>query len=56
MVVSRSWTYAPGYIDLTLSGASAYHGVTLDSKLTFETHFWEVVQKAARSLGNVRRE
>ena len=30
-------------------------GVTLDSKLTFEIHLREVVSKAARSLGVIRR-
>ena len=29
-------------------------GVTLDSKLTFETHLWEVVSKPNRCLGVVR--
>ena len=31
------------------------HGVTLDSKLTFETNLREVVVKAARSMGVVHR-
>ena len=30
-------------------------GVTLDSKLTFETHLREVVSQVARSLGVMRR-
>ena len=58
MVVSRSRTIASGYGDLHLSGAELEGtrslrilGVTLDSKLTFETHSREVVSKAAGSLG-----
>ena len=31
-------------------------GLALDSKLTFEAHFREVVSKAVRSPGIVRRE
>ena len=45
MVVSRSRNIASGYHDLTLGGAELQElkslhilGVTLDSKLTFETH------------------
>ena len=45
VVVSRSRTIAPGYGDLTLSGAELEElkglrllGATLDSMLTFETH------------------
>ena len=34
----------------------AYSGVPYDSKLTFETHLWKVVSKAARNLGFVGRE
>ena len=56
--VSRSRTITPSYGHLTLSGAELEEvkskrilGVTLDSKLTFKTHFREVVQKAAKSLG-----
>ena len=30
-------------------------GATLDSELTFETHLWKDVSKAARNLGIVRR-
>ena len=63
MVVSRSVTYAPGNGDLTLGGAEVEEvksirilEVTLDSKLTFETHLDEVVSKAARSLSVVHRE
>ena len=62
MMVSRSWTYAPSYGDLTLGGvaldkvrALRILGVTFDSKLTFETHLREVVSKAAMSLGVVHR-
>ena len=46
MVVSRSLILAPGYGDLTVGGAEIEElkslcilGVTLDSKLTFETCF-----------------
>ena len=51
-----------GLGDLTLGGAELEEikdlrilGVTLDSKLRFETHLREVVSKAARSLEAVRR-
>ena len=61
MVVSRSRTNAAGYGILTLASAkleeikSLYiFGVTLDSKMTFETNLREVVSTAARSLGVVR--
>ena len=57
MLVSRSRIIAPGYGDLTLGGTELQEvnslrilGVTLDSKLTFETHVREVVSKVARSL------
>ena len=63
IVVRRSQTFAPGYCDLPLSGAELEKlksrrtlGVTLDSKLTFETYIRKVVLKAATSLGAVRRE
>ena len=58
MVVNRSWTYAPGYGDLTLGGTEfevkslCILGVTVGSKLTFETHWREVESKA---LNVVRR-
>ena len=62
MVVSRSRTYAPCYCDLTLAGEELEQlksvrilGVTSGSKLTFQTHLREVVSKAARKLGVVRR-
>ena len=62
MVVRRSRTIVPGYGDLTLDGAELegsknLHilGVTLYSKLTFETRLREVMSKAARSLGVVLR-
>ena len=61
MVVSRSRTIAPCYGNLTLDGAeleelTSLHipGVTLDSKLTFETHLREVVSMAGRCLGLLR--
>ena len=48
MVVIRSRVSAPGYGDLTLSGAEleevksfGIHGVIYDSKLTFQTHLRE---------------
>ena len=60
MVISRSWTYAPGYGDLNLGGAEPKKiksmrilGVTIVPKLTVETHLLEVV--SARSLGVVCR-
>ena len=50
MVVSRSRTYAPGYGDITLGSAEleevkSLHilGVTLDSKLIFQTHLHEIL-------------
>ena len=62
MVISWFRTIAPGNDDLTLSGAELEEvkslrilGVTLDSKLTFETYLWVVVSKEAKSLGAVRR-
>ena len=62
MVVSRSRTIAPGYGDLTLGGAELEEvkslrilGVTLDSKLSNEIHLREVVSKATKCLGVVRR-
>ena len=62
MVVSRSRTCVPGYGDLTHGGDELEEvkslrilGVTFDSKLTFEAHLREVVSKAARNLGVVRR-
>ena len=62
LVVSWSRTNALGYGDLTLGGAELEKinslrilGVTIDSKLPLETHMREVVTKAARYLGIVRR-
>ena len=62
MVVSLSRTSAPGYGELILGGAELEElkslrilRVTLDSKLTFETHLREVVLGTARRLGVVRR-
>ena len=62
MEVSWSRTIAPRDDDLTLGGAELEEvmilrilGITLDSKLTFETHLLEVVSKAAGSLGVVHR-
>ena len=62
MVVSRSQTIAPDYFDYTLGGEELEEvkslrilRVTIDSKLTFETHLREVVSKAARRLGVVYR-
>ena len=59
-VVSRSRIYASSYGNLALGGEELEEvkglrifGVTLDSKLTLETHC--VVSKAAKSLGVVRR-
>ena len=51
MVVSRSRIIAPSYRNLALG--LRILGVTLDSKLTFETHLRELVSKAARRLGVV---
>ena len=52
-----SLTYAPSYGDLALGVAELEEvkslrilGVTLDSKLTFETYLREFVSKAARSM------
>ena len=49
MVVSRSWTSAPGYGDLTLGVAELEDvkslrilGETFDFKLTFQMHLQEV--------------
>ena len=61
-VISRSRTSAPGYGDLILGGAGLEEvkslcilGITFDSKLTFEMHLREVVSKAARYTGLIRR-
>ena len=63
MVVSRSRPYASGYGDLTLGSQELeeeknlrIHGITFDSKLTFDTHLREVVSKAARSFGAIRQK
>ena len=60
MTLSQCRTSVPGYGDFTLRGANLeelkslrIYGVSLDSKLMFETHFREVVSKTARSLGVV---
>ena len=60
--VSRSRSNAPGYGDLTLGSAELEQvrslrilEVPLDSMLTFEAHLWEVVLKAAKSLGILLR-
>ena len=62
MVVSRSRTYVRGYGDLTLRGleleeVKSLHilRVTFGSKLTFESHWGEVVSKAAQSPAIVSR-
>ena len=56
IVVSRSLIIAPGYGVLILNGAVLEKekslrilGVTLDSKLTLETHLREIVSKAGMS-------
>ena len=58
MAVCLSRTIAPGYGDLTLSSAEPEEvkflrilGVTLDSKLSFKTHFWQVLPKAVVRAG-----
>ena len=62
MVVSRSWISASGYGELILSSAELEEvkslrilGITFVSKSTFVTHLREVVSKAARYLGVIRR-
>ena len=62
MVFNRFRTVALGYVGLTLVIAELEEtkglrilGVTLDSNLTVETHLRELVLKAARGLGVVRR-
>ena len=62
MVVNRSRIYAPGYGHVTFGDAEVkvvknLHilAVTLDSKLTFKTYLREIVSKAARNLGVMRR-
>ena len=59
-MVSWSRTYTPGFDDLTLGGTELEEieslgilGATLDAMLTFEIILWEIVSKAARSLGVV---
>ena len=54
VVVGRSRTIAPSHGDLTLGGVDLEEvkslrilGVTLPSKLTFETHLRKVVSEAA---------
>ena len=63
MRISRSRTYAPSIGDFTLGGAELEEaksqrilGVTLDSKLTFETRMREIVWNAVKSIGVVGRE
>ena len=53
MMINRSGTYAFGCGVVTFGGAELE--ITVDSKLTFDTHVHEVVSKATRSLGVVRR-
>ena len=62
MVVCWSLTNTPGNGDLTLDDDGLEEtqslrilGVTLDCKLTFEANLREVVSKAVRSLGDLRR-
>ena len=61
MVASRCGTYYSGYGDLSLGDTEVeirsfrIFGVTLNYKLTLETHLREVVSKAARSFGAVCR-
>ena len=62
MIASQSPIIAPGYDDLTLGGVELEEvknlrilGTTLDSKLSFDTYLQEIVSKAARSLGVIRR-
>ena len=62
VMVSRSRTKSTDYGDLTLGGAELGDAkslrilvVPLDPKLTFETHFREVVSKTARNLGVMHR-
>ena len=62
MMVSRSHTIAPDYGDLSLGDEEFDEvkslrilGVTLDSKLTFESHLLDVSSKAVRSLGVMRQ-
>ena len=59
MVVSRFRPIAPGYGYLTLGGGVLGElkglrilGITLDSKLTFETHLREVVSKGIQESGS----
>ena len=57
-LAARFRAIASGYCDVTeLEELKSLRilGVTLDSKLTFETHLRKVVSKAIRSLGIVRR-
>ena len=62
MVSNWSQTIAPGYDNVNVGGVEfemirglRILGVTLDSKLTFETYLRKVVSKAARSQGIMRR-
>ena len=62
-MICWTWTNAPCYGDFTAGGAELEKvkglrilGVFLNSKLTFETHLFEVVSKASRSLGVVCRQ
>ena len=61
MLVNRYRASARSYGDLALDGAQLeevkslrFLGITLDYKLTFETHLREVVSKVTRSIGVVR--
>ena len=62
ILVSRPRTYAPDYGELTIDGEEREEvrslrilGITIDSKLTFQTPLREFVSKAVRSVGIVCR-
>ena len=59
---SRSRILDPDFPDLLVKGVqleSVGHveilGMVVDSKLTFEPHFWSIAKRALRSLGILRR-
>ena len=62
MIVSRSRTVAPAHLPLRVNVVDVAEsdnlqilGVRLDKKLTFETHVRDMVPRASRGLGVIRK-